>query len=118
MHFSGLMKLFDQKLYDQYISEKYLNKDKKSQIQKKSEEISIKGTPLASLERVSDLPQGHPTREYIAARMIPPAFYEKLYHVENFKAWVNSFIPEKFENLNGDEPRVIIPFYNNKDSLI
>lgn len=117
MHLSEFIKLVDPQLYGQYVSERYLNNDK-SEKQEKKKEVLIEGTPLETLYKISELVPTHPTREYVASRMIPPAYYEKLYAVDEFKHWVEKFMPGKFENMKTDEPRLVIPFYNKKNSLI
>ena len=35
-----------------------------------------------------------------------------------FKKWTNTIIPNKFESLKGDTPRLIIPFFDRENNLI
>lgn len=67
---------------------------------------------LKMLKTVARLPSKHPCRQFVEQRKIPETFYDKLYYVDEFKAWVNTMIPGKFE-ANIDEPRLIIPFVSD-----
>jgi transcription elongation factor Elf1 len=117
MHISEFIKIISPQRFDEYISEKYLNKKKKAIIIEVKKEPVV-GTPLESLKKISQLPLNHPTRVYVTGRMIPHSWFEKLYHVDHFKAWVNTFVPEKFESVTNDEPRLIIPLYGKNNLLI
>ena len=50
---------------------------------------------------------------YLEKRKLNPT---KFYYADKFKAWTNS-LKETFENVNYDEPRIIIPLYY-KDDLV
>ncbi len=138
MGFINYLKSLDTSLYKDYISEKFMsgNVDEnklvfnyrpkgvvtssgKSSItfQRKIEndepEIEkIKDERLQNLKRIDQLPEDHPARQYIASRFMPEESYRKLYYTPKFKKWVNSVLPDKFnENaLKMDEPRVVLPF--------
>ena len=49
----------------------------------------------------------HPAKEYLLQRKLP---LEALYYTEKFQEWTNSIKPGTFEDINQDEPRIIIPF--------
>lgn len=66
---------------------------------------------LAPLERVDRLPDTHPVKAYIKARMIPVKFYPYLYSTDDFAAYVNGLIPNKIQNTQ-KETRLVIPFFD------
>jgi hypothetical protein len=44
------------------------------------------------------------------SRKIPSNVQYKLYFCPKFKEWVNSFLPDKFPDIEKDESRLILPF--------
>jgi len=62
------------------------------------------------LVSISDLNKGHPARDYLEGRQIPQEKLSSLYYTDRFKRWVNTKVPNTFENLQNDRPRIIIPF--------
>ena len=73
--------------------------------------------PLKKLKKISQLDWNHPVKAYIDKRRIPSAHHYRLYLVRQFKAWVNEYIPDKFDNLDKDEPRLLIPFLDENKNL-
>ncbi len=74
-------------------------------------------TPLKALKRVSQLQYNHPVKKYVEKRMIPNEYHRKLYYAPYFAKFVNSLIPRKLSDKN-DEPRLIIPFFDEYENLI
>jgi len=74
-------------------------------------------TPLKSLKKVSQLRHDHPVKKYVQKRMIPNEYHRKLYYVPYFAKYVNSLIPRKLPEQN-DEPRLLIPFFDEYENLI
>lgn len=75
------------------------------------------GSPLLKIKKISSLPFDHPAKKYVVDRLIPPEVHFRLYYVPKFKKFVNSIIPNKMENEEVDEPRLIIPFIDQKGNL-
>ena len=73
---------------------------------------------IKGLVKVSSLEADHDVRKYVDGRLIPPEQQFRLYYVDNFKAWVNTLIPEKFENLKNDGPRLVMPMKNVHGKVI
>jgi hypothetical protein len=69
-------------------------------------------TPLKKLKKVSQLDNKHPVRHWVTKRQIPSKQHYRLYYAPQFKKWVNSVLPNKFESLANDEPRLIIPMFD------
>lgn len=119
MEASKLVKHLDQGLYNEYIKERMLangQERRKTDVELFAEKMKkpkfIKTSPLIKLKKLSSLNPTGPTRVYVDSRKIPTTMHHKLFYCKDFKAWVNSFLPNKFENEEHDEPRLIIPFIN------
>ena len=72
---------------------------------------------LKNLKSISDLPEKHPARTIIEKRKLPPKCLNDLYLCESFYKFTNSLIPNKFPSLDGDHPRLLIPF-RDKDGEV
>jgi hypothetical protein len=118
MIFGKFLEWIDPQLYKEYKTEKYLEKQvqqpAKPDITKIERPRYLKGSPLRSLKKISQLPHDHPAKLYVVHRRIPPEVQYKLFYCPRFKQWVNSFIPEKFSTEDGDEPRLILPFLDKE----
>jgi hypothetical protein len=119
--FSLFLKNIDGLLYKDYITEKYINKikDEKLTTIKKTrfETTKIKENPLKTLKKISQLDPSHPLKKYIEKRKIPSNQHYRLYYAPKFKTWVNSIIPNKFQNTEKDEPRLVIPFIDKEGEV-
>jgi transcription elongation factor Elf1 len=113
------VKYLDQGLYNEYIKERMLangQERRKTDVELFAEKMKkpkfMKTSPLIKLKKLSSLNPLGPTRVYVDSRKIPTTMHYKLFYCKDFKVWVNSFLPNKFENEEHDEPRLIIPFIN------
>ena len=68
------------------------------------------------LKKISQLDHNHEAKKYIQSRHIPNPYHAKLYYTNNFFKWVNTILPNKFEDklLKYDHGRIVIPFFNEK----
>ena len=118
MIFGKFLEWIDPQLFKEYKTEKYLEKQvqqpAKPDITKIERPRYLKGSPLRSLKKISQLPHDHQAKLYVVHRRIPPEVQYKLFYCPRFKQWVNSFIPEKFSTEDGDEPRLILPFLDKE----
>jgi hypothetical protein len=60
----------------------------------------------------------HPARLYIHERKIPLSQVSRLYYTETFKAWTNTIVRNKFPNVEKDEGRLIIPFFDKNGKMM
>jgi transcription elongation factor Elf1 len=118
------IKHVDNNLYNEYIKESLVEQGlhKPSEVQefavKMKPPVFIKdNAPLKVLKKISQLNADHPAKQYVVNRKIPTPYHAKLFYCAKFKSWVNSFMPDKFEDTTYDEPRLIIPFIN-KDGVM
>lgn len=63
---------------------------------------------------LTSLPDTHEAKVYIESRGIPKEFKDTLRYTDTFKEFTNKSVPGTFDNTSYDEPRIIIPFYNDK----
>ena len=66
---------------------------------------------------INSLPDDHYAKVYVKARKIPENFHSELYFAEDFKGFVDSLQIEK-EGLKEDDPRLVIPFYDEDKNLV
>lgn len=129
--FPKFLEICNASLFDEYRNEKYKEKhgisrsehrqklvDKVPDITSTATPIFIKYSPLRDLKKVSQLRPDHPVKLYVAKRLIPSKFHFKLFFAPKFREWVNSFIPDKFDLNQKDEPRLVIPLLDSYGKLI
>lgn len=122
----------DHRIYKEYILEKFgdrkgVNHDRKGVNHDKTDvELFadkmkkpkfIKSTALSSIKKISQLAYNHPAKLYVQNRKIPNPYHAKLFYAPKFKKWVNTIIPDQFEDIKNDEPRLIIPFLDENKNL-
>jgi transcription elongation factor Elf1 len=121
--FKTFLKNVDSMSYNDYVTEKYVNNMKSEKKESpldnlKSEGPKFKpGNHLKSIKKISQLLPSHPVKAYIDSRKIPPAQHYRLYYAPKFKTWINSIIPNKLEIKGKDEPRLIMPFFDEEGNL-
>lgn len=119
--FSYFLKSIDGMAYNDYIAEKFVKDVKKSDApileKTKFEKPVFNVDPLKQLKKVSQLSTDHPLKKYVMKRGIPPQHHYRMYFAPKFKTWINSIIPNKFENVGKDEPRLVIPFFDENGKM-
>lgn len=121
MSFGNFLKSFDPSIHAEYVQEKFLEKNaitpiKQVDITNTSRPKFITNSPLKTLKKVSQLEWNHPAKTYINKRKIPTKFHAKLFFVAKFKRWVNGIIPDKFDSLENDEARLVIPLIDKQQN--
>lgn len=123
MGFGKFLEIMDPASYKQFKLEKFQEngtKVKKPRVDMRkakklvSEKPVFKKNLLADLEPIDSLNKEHPAREYILNRKLPTG---SLYYTDTFKEWTNTVKPGAFENIEKDEPRIIIPFIDKNGEL-
>jgi hypothetical protein len=116
----NFLKQVDPLLYNDFVTEKYLKKPKTEPELPTKEQFKkpvFNTDHLKKLKKISQLKHDHPVKKYIESRQIPSNQHWKLYYTPKFNAWVNSIIPNKFDEKIPDEPRLVIPF-KDKDGKV
>ena len=110
----NLVKMLDSRTYKDYIMERYKGGiETRSSPQpefKFNAPVFRKRGILEGLQSIKELPSDHPARVIVEKRRLPPESLSDLYLCESFFKFTNSIIPKKFPSLDGDHPRLLIPF--------
>lgn len=124
--FGKFLESLDYMLYKEYVVEKKLNRNDNilniNDINFKTDTQSkfhATDDILSDTETIASLPDDHPAKKYVLGRKIPERYLSVLRYTPKFFAWVNTLIPEKFEEtaLKLDSGRVIIPFRNKNNEV-
>ena len=111
MTFSSFLKKIDTTMHKQYVFERFKNnKTGRGTVveEPKFKFEAPKFSPKMDLPRASEISTA---KLYLEKRGLDPT---KFYYTNKFKAWVNTLV-EKFDNIEYDEPRIIIPLiYENQ----
>ena len=115
-----LIEYVDSKIHKDYIMERYRCGVKPNNPEpgfKFDVPIFRKKGVLKSLKSIADLSTDHPARKIVEERLIPSEFLSDLYLCESFYKFTNTLVPNKFPSLDGDHPRLLIPFRNEKGEV-
>ena len=117
----NLVKTVDLKTYKDYIFERYkkgveTHSSPQPEFKFNAPVFRKKGI-LKTLKSISDLSTDHPARKIIEKRLIPFKSFSDIYLCESFYKFTNSIIPNKFPTLNGDHPRLLIPFRDEQGEV-
>jgi len=124
MNIDKFIATIDKTLHFEYVKEKLLDNKSLTKKTEYEEFITklkppkfISDTPLKTLKKVSQLNHDHPCKKFIVGRKIPTSYHAKLFWCPRFKEWTNELLPKKFDTLEYDHGRLIIPFINEKNEL-
>lgn len=115
----NLIKYVDPHLYDEYVLERYKagavkqnsHKDVSKIIPEKETPQLLEDDILSSLSRIDSLDVSHPAVQYVLKRKIPRDQWHLLYFAPKFKKFTNSVTPKFVEPIEGEHPRMIIPYF-------
>ena len=111
MSLSNFLKTLDPVIHKQYAFEKFKDGHTGRNFVVEEPEFKFeapKFSPKMDLPRASEISVA---KLYLEKRGLDPT---KFYYTNKFKAWVNTLV-EKFDNIEYDEPRIIIPIiYENQ----
>ncbi len=116
----NLIKYLDSKIHKDYIMERYQKGVKTNNPEpefKFDVPVFRKKGILKDLKSIDSLPEGHPARRIIKDRLIPSKSLADLYLCESFYKFTNTLIPNKFPSLDGDHPRLLIPFRDEEGEV-
>ena len=116
----NLIKYLDSKIHKDYIMERYQKGVKTNNPEpefKFDVPVFRKKGILKDLTSIASLPEGHPAKRIIKDRLIPSKSLADLYLCESFYKFTNTLIPNKFPSLDGDHPRLLIPFRDEEGEV-
>lgn len=64
------------------------------------------------IPNISELPKEHYAREYIASRKIPITRWSEIFFVEDYKTFIDDFVPDHGRELVENDPRIVM-FYTD-----
>ena len=123
--FGNLIKAVDPNLYKEYCLERYKEGESGRKAHKEhgfvfkpvtfgsNKTDNLKGvlTPLSKLDNT------HEAIVYARSRKIPEDKLKKLYYVDNVQK-LKVFSPDYEDKIVTEEPRIVLPFYDNDDELV
>lgn len=121
MSLGSFLKNFDNNLYRQYQMERF--KEESHGNTPKPDFSLFKEQPVftkssLNIPTIESLDDNHSAKKYISRRKIPKSMWSNIYYADDFLKFCNDTFPEHGKNLIKEEPRIVIPFYNQKDELI
>jgi len=118
---SKFIKTYNPSLYTEYRLEvmKEINPEEAEKFVSAIEKFSSRRIehfdPFKELKKISQLKPEHPAKKYISERNIPSNTHYRIFYSHIYFTWVNSFVPNKFNEkaLKFDEPRIVFPFIDS-----
>jgi hypothetical protein len=69
------------------------------------------------LPTINSLPEDHVAKQYLLKRKIPRDRLDDIYYASSFKEYIMAGVPG-YEKTLYDEPRIVIPFYDEEKNLL
>lgn len=117
LNIKTFLKRINFSVYQEYITEKLL-KEKPITEEKKESNKTILQYEKLNIPDIMSLGKNHIAYRYLTSRKIPLKYFSNIYYTDSYKAFVNSLLPNKFENINRDEARIVIPIYNLQKKIV
>ena len=120
--FGNFLKSVDITLYKEYQLERYKNDNHSNTKQPDFSMAKTKPvfniTKKINLPTIESLPDTHPAKQYIVNRKIPSHILSELFFTEDFLSFIDEMIPGHSKNLMRKDPRIVLPFYDEKNILL
>lgn len=117
--FSKFLEKVNPTLHREYIAEIYKERQDEPKVITPQFDFKPKFNKiLQGLSSIDSLAEDHPARQYLVKRQIPEKHFSKLYFCIRFKTWTNMTIPNKFQSVAHDTPRLVIPFFDSNNNII
>lgn len=119
----NLIKHLNPQMHREYVLETFGDRTREKKSDYKKVDVRKLRKPnwrkrLSGINSISQLKYNHPAKKYVENRRIPKSVHYKLFYAPKFYRWVNTMVPDKFPQIQKDEPRLVIPFINEHDELI
>ena len=117
--FNKFLEKVNPNLHKDYITEIYKERQDEPKIITPQFDFKPKfNRILQGLSTIDALVDDHPAKLYLRKRQIPEKHFNKLYFCMEFKVWTNKIIPNKFQSVAHDTPRLVIPFFDGDNNII
>jgi hypothetical protein len=122
LSFGNFLKTMDQLLFKEYQMERFKNES--------SGNVAVPDFTLArtkpvfkkksqiDLPTISELNADHSAKIFLNKRKIPEERFKDLYYANDFQQFVKSLLPDYEKKLIAEDPRIIIPFYDENKNLL
>jgi hypothetical protein len=125
---SNLVKSIDEDLFREMLMEIFQESDRGRELKQRdhkdalflemasgstpvfAEEPPPELNPYDGLEPAVYLSPDHPCHQLLTRRKIPAHCWPDIFHTDGFYAWAHRLVPEKYGDMRGDEPRLVLPF--------
>jgi hypothetical protein len=74
--------------------------------------------PRICLPTVAELDEDHTAKLFVKKRKIPKDRWNDLFYANDFFEFVKNILPEYEKELPKEDPRLIIPFYDENKNLL
>ena len=112
MTFSNFLKTLDPVIHKQYVFERFKNNKTGRGTVVEEPKFDFKPPQFAPKVDLPRASENDAARLYLEKRLIDPKIFN---YTPTFKKWVNTLVPNKFDDIRYDEPRIIIPLiYENQ----
>ena len=112
MTFSNFLKTLDPVIHKQYVFERFKNNKTGRGTVVEEPKFDFKPPQFAPKVDLPRASENDAARLYLEKRLIDPKIFN---YTPTFKKWVNTLVPNKFDDITYDEPRIIIPLiYENQ----
>lgn len=117
--FGKFLKTVDPTLYQEYQLERYKNE---SSGNTKQPDFSLAKTKpvfhkTINLPSIDSLSENHPAKIFLSKRKIPSEKNKNIFYAQDFAAFIDEILPENDKNLQKNDERIVIPFYDEKNIL-
>lgn len=118
----NLIKAVDRPLHKEYVFDRFKS-ESAGNIEKpdlsvyKSKPTFPKKEQIA-LPAITSLDVNHTARRFVENRKIPEQYFDGLFYANDFASFVKDILPENTYELKEDDPRLVIPFYDENKNLL
>ena len=117
--FDKLLAVIDPNVAAEYKKDKFLEyKQDNPMPEKIFQPPKFKKHVDKDLIKISSLDPSHFAKQYVMDRQIPASVHYKLFYIEDFKRWVNKIVPNTYDVIYKDEPRLIIPLITRDHQIM
>jgi len=114
MSLNNFIKTLDGTLHKQYTMEKFKDGHTGKNFVVETPKLEFKKPVFKKSINLPKASSNPTAKKYLENRKIDP---DKFYYADKFKSWTNTQ-KKTFDNVGRDEPRIIIPMYNETKNLI
>lgn len=120
--FGNFLKHMDRSLYNEYQMERFKNESHgntpKPDFSFAKQKPVFNNTKRICLPTIESLDDDHSAKRYLVKRKIPKPFLAQMFYANDFKAFVDEIIPDNGKELRKEDPRIVIPFYDEENNLL